>query len=110
MRQVPIPEGEYPRVSQFTAEKPYHYVITPGYKPCKEACERASKMALSMMNKEKDNGTFNPVTFVTNVWQKSLEYRETDRLWKIYRAEAEKKLRQEPIKIVRKNVGDALAA
>ena len=111
MRQAPIPEGEYPMPSQFSAEKPYHHVITPGYKPYKEACERARKAVLGMMNEEKDRRTFDPNTFVMEVWQKSPVYQETERLWGIYKAEAEEKLRQnhiKPTRIVRKSVRDVL--
>lgn len=106
MRQVPIPEDEYPRPSQFIAEKPYHHVITPGYKPYKEACEHASKGALGMMNEEKIKGTFNPATFVTDVWQKSAAYQKTDRLWEVYKREARIKLGE----IAREDIKDALAA
>ncbi|MBN2095915.1 hypothetical protein JW752_00755 [Candidatus Peregrinibacteria bacterium] len=112
MRQVPIPKGEFPRVSQFQPEQPYRRIITPGYEPYRKACEHAKSAALKMMNTEKERGTFDPKTFVKNVWQKSPEYQKADRLWEIYKAEAEAKIRQndgaEPVKIIRKDIKDIL--
>lgn len=107
MRQIPGPPGDHLRVSQFVARKPYHHIITPGYKLYKEACERAHKGALSMMNEEKDKGTFNPATFVTDVWQKGQPYLETGRLWKVYLDEVREKMGDEwvePIKEIRERV------
>lgn len=103
MLQTPTPEGEHLKPSQFYP-KPYHYVITSGYKPYREACKCASEVVFGMMNKEKREGTYDPATFVTDVWQKSAAYQKTDRLWEVYKREARIKLG----KIARKNVGDIL--
>lgn len=111
MRRIRAPEGEPPKVSQFEPEPPYQRIITPGYRPYKEACEQAKKAAFRMMNEQKEKGTFDPRTFVETIWQKSPEYRETDRLWAAYRAEVGKKLQydhRESVRIVRKNVRDVL--
>ena len=104
MQQRIIPDGEYPRVSDFTEKPPYHHIITPGYKPYREACKRASDARFGMMNEEKDRGTFDPNTFVMEVWQKSPVYQETERLWEVYSIEAKAKLQGG----TRKEVGDVL--
>ncbi len=107
MRQILGPPGEYPRLSQFVPNEPLHHVITPGYKPYKEACKRARYAGLGMTNEEKTKGTFDPATFVVNVWQKSQLYRETGRLWGIYLDEVKEKRGDEwvePIEEIRESV------
>lgn len=81
MRQLRIPEGETPKLSDFVPYRPEQKVITKSYGAYVEACAQAIKIAFKLREEAKERGEYDPKTFITEVWQKSPAYLKTEELW-----------------------------